>query len=128
MKSYERNGHTVVTLFEEKVKKHPDKVAFVMVDGRQWTFREIDEHSNAIANYLHDIGFRKGDVAALFMENRPEFVCYWLGMAKIGAVAALINFNLRMESLAHCIQVSEAKAIIFGGELTEGEWVGKSYD
>jgi len=119
MKKYEKSGQTVVTLFQEKVKLHPDKIAFAMVDGRQWTFREIDEHSNAIANYYHDNGFRKGDVVALFMESRPEFVCYWLAMTKIGAVAALINFNLRMESLAHCIKVSEAKALIFGGELTE---------
>lgn len=93
----------------------------VMIDERQWTFQEVDEYSNAVANYFHDQGYRKGDVVAIFMESRPEFVFLWLGLAKIGVLSALINFNLRMETLAHCIQISEAKAVIFGTELTEGE-------
>jgi hypothetical protein len=57
------------------------------------------------------------------MENRPKYVCYWLGLSKIGVVAALINFNLRREPLAHCITASESKAMIFGGEMAEGKMV-----
>ena len=41
-------------------------------------------------------------------------------MSKIGVVGALVNFNLRTKSLAHCIQAAEAKAVIFSSELTEG--------
>src|SRR6218665_876975 len=121
MRRYQKNKENVVSLFQKVVKEHPNKVAMVMIDERQWTFREVDEYSNSVANYFHDQGYRKGDVVAIYMENRPEFVFLWLGLAKIGVVSALINFNLRMETLAHCIQISEAKAVIFGAELTEGE-------
>ena len=62
----------------------------------------------------------QGDVVAIFMENCPEFVILWLGLAKIGVVPALINFNLKMKTLAHCISVSEARALIYGSELSEG--------
>ena len=32
---------------------------------------------------------------SLFMESRPEFVGFWLGLAAIGVETALVNFNLR---------------------------------
>jgi acyl-CoA synthetase (AMP-forming)/AMP-acid ligase II len=57
---------------------------------------------------------------ALFMESRPEYVGIWLGLAKIGVVTALINFNLRLETFAHCVNVAGAKSVIFGAELTDG--------
>jgi len=66
-------------------------------------------------------GFHKGDVVALFMESRLEFIGMWLGLAKLGIVTALINFNLRLETLAHCINSSNSKALIYSSELAEGE-------
>lgn len=56
------------------------------------------------------------------MENRPEVVFYWLGLAKIGAVGALINHNLRDKSLLHCIEAGEAHGIVFTQELSSGEF------
>lgn len=64
---------------------------------------------------------QEGDVLALFMENRTQYVGIWLGMAKIGVEAALINFNLRLEALVHCVTISNAKAVVFGSELTDGK-------
>lgn len=55
------------------------------------------------------------------MENRSQYVGLWLGMAKIGVEAALINFNLRLEALVHCVTISNAKAVVFGSELSDGE-------
>lgn len=55
------------------------------------------------------------------MENKSQYVGLWLGMAKIGVEAALINFNLRLESLVHCITISNAKAVVFGSELSDGK-------
>jgi solute carrier family 27 fatty acid transporter 1/4 len=119
MKKYIRENSSIPKIFQETVRKYPNKVAFIY-EGHEWTFRAVDECSNAIANYLLENGYQRDDVIALFMESRPEFVCFWLGMAKIGVIGALINFNLRMESLLHCLQASEAKGLIFGGELIEG--------
>ena len=34
-------------------------------------------------------------MVSLFMESRPEFVGFWLGLAAIGVETALVNFNLR---------------------------------
>ena len=57
------------------------------------------------------------------MESSPQYVCIWLGLTKIGVCPALINFNLREDSLAHCINISEAKAVIYSAGLLEGKCV-----
>lgn len=51
------------------------------------------------------------------MENRPEFVCIWLGLSKIGVIVPLINTNLRLASLLHSITVANCNALIFGNSL-----------
>ena len=54
MRRYYRRGDTAVTLFQQTVKRHPEKVAMVMIDERKWTFRELDLFSNKIANFFYE--------------------------------------------------------------------------
>ncbi|XP_054859660.1 long-chain fatty acid transport protein 1 [Eublepharis macularius] len=116
---HQKSNSNVPKIFQSVVRRHPDKVAMIYeATDDKWTFRRLDEFSNAVANFFSQQGFLPGDVIAIFMESRPEFVGLWLGMAKVGIEAALINFNLRLDSLLYCVKTSGAKAIIFGGELS----------
>ncbi|XP_039370466.1 long-chain fatty acid transport protein 1 isoform X6 [Mauremys reevesii] len=118
LRKHQRTKNTIPKIFHDVVRRHPDKVALIYeANDEKWTFRQLDEYSNAVANFFYQQGFRLGDVIAIFMESRPEFVGLWLGMAKVGIEAALINFNLRLDSLVYCVTTSGAKAVIFGGEL-----------
>jgi len=54
------------------------------------------------------------------MENRPEFVCIWLGLSKLGIITPLINYNLRLNALVHSVKVGNCQALIFSSEFTEG--------
>uniref|UniRef100_A0A3B3CUF9 Arachidonate--CoA ligase n=1 Tax=Oryzias melastigma TaxID=30732 RepID=A0A3B3CUF9_ORYME len=120
VKRHVREKNTIPKIFAETVQRHGDKTALIFEGtGERWTFRQLDEYSNRVANLLLERGFREGDVVALFMENRSQYVGLWLGMAKVGIEAALINFNLRLEALVHCITISNAKAVVFGSELTD---------
>ena len=83
-------------------------------------YPQIEKYSNRVANYFHSLGYKKGDSVAFYMENRPEYIATWLGLAKIGVRPALINYNLKQQSLIHTIQVSSCKAIIYGIELEKG--------
>uniref|UniRef100_A0A667ZUV1 Very long-chain fatty acid transport protein n=1 Tax=Myripristis murdjan TaxID=586833 RepID=A0A667ZUV1_9TELE len=115
-----REKNTIPKIFAETVQRFGDKTALIFEGtGEKWTFRQLDEYSNRVANLLLERGFKDGDVVALFMENRSQYVGLWLGMAKIGVEAALINFNLRLEALVHCVTISNAKAVVFGSELTD---------
>ena len=48
-------------------------------------------------------GIGRGEGVALLMENRPEFLASWMGLAKLGAVTALINTNLTGKALRHAL-------------------------
>uniref|UniRef100_A0A8K9USY1 Very long-chain fatty acid transport protein n=1 Tax=Oncorhynchus mykiss TaxID=8022 RepID=A0A8K9USY1_ONCMY len=114
VKRHLRERNTLPKIFAETVRRHGDKTALIFEGtGEKWSFRQLDEYSNRVANLLLQRGFVEGDVVALFMESRSQYVGLWLGMAKIGVEAALINFNLRLEALVHCVTISNAKAVLY---------------
>jgi len=49
--------------------------------------------------------------------NKPALLFVWLGLLSIGAVPALINFNLTSNSLLHCITIADAKLLLFDSEI-----------
>uniref|UniRef100_A0A671R9Q5 Long-chain-fatty-acid--CoA ligase n=1 Tax=Sinocyclocheilus anshuiensis TaxID=1608454 RepID=A0A671R9Q5_9TELE len=115
-----RNRNTIPSIFAQTVVRHPDKPALVYeATGETWTFSQLDQISNAVAHWALSQGWTAGDVVALFMESRPLQVALWLGLAKVGVEAALINFNLRRDSLLHCMGVSASRALVFGAELVD---------
>ncbi|XP_017356739.1 long-chain fatty acid transport protein 1 [Cebus imitator] len=118
LRRHQRAGHTIPRIFQAVVKRQPERLALVDAGtGECWTFAQLDAYSNAVANLFLQLGFVPGDVVAIFLEGRPEFVGLWLGLAKAGVEAALLNVNLRREPLAFCLGTSGAKALIFGIEM-----------
>ena len=109
---------TVADIIERWARDRPDNVAIYFED-KKYTYREYDAAANRYARWAQAQGVRKGDVVALLMENRPEYLFAWAGLVKIGAVAALINTNLKEKALAHSLAVAEAKHLILGAELAE---------
>uniref|UniRef100_A0A8C5C941 long-chain-fatty-acid--CoA ligase n=1 Tax=Gadus morhua TaxID=8049 RepID=A0A8C5C941_GADMO len=115
-----RNGSNIPSIFAETVNLYPDKPALIYeATGETWTFTQLDQISNSVAHWAQGQGWVSGDVVAIFMESRPLQVALWLGLAKVGVEAALINFNLRRDALLHCVGVSAARGIVFGAELTD---------
>ncbi|XP_026051678.1 long-chain fatty acid transport protein 1b [Carassius auratus] len=120
MHHYISTRSTVPSIFARRVALHPDKPALVEEStGEVWSFSELDRRSNAVAQWAVAQGWRSGDVVAVFMESRPLMVALWLGLAKVGVEPALINFNLRRDSLMHCMDVSGARGMVFGAELLD---------
>jgi fatty-acyl-CoA synthase len=109
---------TIVDIVSGFAGKAPQSTAILYQD-RSVTYRELEEGANRYAHWGAGIDIRRGDVVALLMENRPEFLVAWLGLLKLGAVVALINTNLRGFPLAHSIGVAEARHLILGSELAE---------
>ncbi|XP_073909598.1 long-chain fatty acid transport protein 1 isoform X3 [Castor canadensis] len=120
LRRHRRAGHTIPLIFQAVARRQPERLALVDAgSGACWTFAQLDAYSNAVASIFHRLGFAPGDVVAIFLEGRPEFVGLWLGLAKAGVVAALLNVNLRREPLAFCLGTSGAKGLIYGGEMAE---------
>ena len=111
VKKSEWQNLSVPKMFTQTVKRFPQKVMFYFED-ETWTFQEVEDYSNQVANYFLSKGYSKGDSIALFMENRPEYVATWLGLAKIGVIPALINYNLKDKALTHTVQVAKCTGYV----------------
>ena len=98
--------------------KTPDSIAIYFED-REITYKEFISKANQYSHWFLDNGLKKGDVVALLMENRPEFLMSWIGIAQVGGTTALINTNLTGHPLNHSLSISGAKKLILGKELLD---------
>lgn len=98
---------SAVDFFAERTQQTPDAHALVSTaSGEVLTFRGLDELSNQMAHWLMSRGVRAGDVVVLALAACPSYVALWLGVAKAGATAALVNVQLRGASLAHAVRTA----------------------
>ncbi len=107
---------TIVDIVDGFAAAAPESPA-ILFEGRTVSYGALVALANRYAHWAHAQGIAKGDAVALLMENRPEYIAAWLGLLKVGAVAALINTNLRGGPLAHSIAIAEARHVILGAEL-----------
>ena len=77
-------------------------------EGVNLTYGQMDALANRYAHWAGAAGLRRGEVVALIMPNRLEYLPIWYGLSKVGVVTALINNQLSGEALAHCLTVSGA--------------------
>ncbi len=96
----------------------PDAPAILCQD-RVLSWFDVDQGANRYARWTKELGLKKGDVVALFMDNRPEYILAWLGLIKRGIVAALVNTHLTGLPLSHTLAMAGARHIILGDELSE---------
>ncbi|CAN9507170.1 unnamed protein product [Ophioblennius macclurei] len=111
---YSKKFHGVLDRFLERAAEHPHK-AFLVFEGRTWSYRQADEESNRTARALSG-SVREGDTVAMILGNEPAFVFAWLAAAKLGCAAALLNCNLRSKSLLHCFSCCDAKVLVAGAD------------
>ena len=109
---------TVADLIEEQVDKNPNLIALEYED-KKYTYQQLDQEANKVANWAIDKGYKYGDVISLLMENKPEFLFAWIGLAKIGIITACLNSNIKGKSLSHCIGASKSASIIIGEECLD---------
>ncbi len=117
---------TIVDIVEAKARATPDAPAIYYLD-EVLSYRALDARANAYGHWAIGQGLKRGDCVALLMENRPDFLCCWLGLFKAGLSAALINTNQRGQALAHSVEIAGAKHLIAGVELASCVTDAQSY-
>jgi len=110
--------YTVADRIEEKAAAHPERT-FLVYGDRRLSYGALNIEANRVAHAAAAIGLRTGDVVGLLMENRPEFIITWAGMAKLGIVVALLNTSLRGQSLRHALATTGARHLVAGSECLD---------
>jgi carnitine-CoA ligase len=106
---------TVPAVLDSRAEQLPGQV-MMMVGGAAVTFEQMRQRSRAAASILLDLGIGRGDCVALFTATCPEWIYFWLGAARIGAVSAAVNAANKGDFLVHALGVSRAKVIITDAE------------
>src|ERR1700739_4050401 len=106
---------SVGAVLDRRGEQYPDRV-MMSIGGVDVTFEQMRQRSCAAANALLDLGIGAGDCVALFTATRPEWIYFWLGSARIGAMTAAVNIANKDEFLLHALRLSQAKAIITDAE------------
>ncbi|XP_061553722.1 long-chain fatty acid transport protein 6 isoform X1 [Phycodurus eques] len=110
---------TVLDRFTQQAQRIPDK-PFVIYEGSVHTYKDVEQRSNRLANvFLRKLDVSAGDCVALLMNNEPDFLCVWFGLAKLGCPVAFLNTNLKSRALLHCFGCCGAKAVVVGADLAE---------
>ena len=112
------NAYGAGDRLEERAQKHGGQTALVF-EAERWTYDDWNGAANRVAWWGADQGVARGESVALLMENRPEFLASWMGLAKLGAVTALINTNLTGKALRHALAASKARHLIVGSECLD---------
>jgi acyl-CoA synthetase (AMP-forming)/AMP-acid ligase II len=113
---------TIIEMLERNAGQYPDDIALIELKPsksyRQTiTWREFNDNSNRIANYLRLKGIQKDDKVIHWMRNSIPWLISYFGIIKTGAWAVPLNFRFNARDFQFCAEVAEAKAIILEEEF-----------
>jgi hypothetical protein len=100
-------GKTLEAVVAARKKKEAIKL-----EGRSWTYQELDEQASRVAGGLASLGIQPGDRVAMMLPNIPEFVFTFFGIQKLGAVAVPFNTTYKGREISFILQDSGARAIV----------------
>ena len=92
-------------------RRFGDKIALV-IEGRSFSFRELDELSNALAASLVELGVKPGDRVTLYAPNSWEWIVSYYGALKAAAVINPVNVMLTPAEVAYVTKDCGAKVLI----------------
>src|SRR5690349_10614525 len=104
-------GRNLGFFFDQSVARVPDKVAIIDLFGgkeRRATYRQLDARMNRVASMLARLGVAPGERVAMLIGNRTEFVEFFFGAMRAGAIPLPLNIRAAAATLeyilaqAHC--------------------------
>ena len=105
-------------LLEERAAQIPQKT-FLLFEKESYTYKEMDQNANKVANLIKAFGGGKGKGIGLFMRNSPRYLDVFFGVQKIGMYIVPLNPELKGDGLQYVIDHSDVEFLAVDGELFE---------
>ena len=113
----EKCVHELIT---EQAKKTPDKIALI-TGNKKYTYQEINEKSDALAQKLIDLGVKRQDVVGAYLDRTAYTVISQLAVLKAGGVFLPIDHRYPKDRIDYMLNDCTVKLIITDKELNS-EW------
>ena len=107
--------------FDVVAGEHPDQPAVTIVDAElndvSTSYGELAEASDRVANWLRELGMRRGDAMIVMLNNTIELWQVLLGLLKVGGVAIPTSTLLSDVELHYRVERAAARFTIAPAEL-----------
>ncbi len=98
---------------ERNVSRVPNRTALIDgLTGKIFTYRELNEKVNSMANALRALGIEKGDRVSIYLPNIPEFIIALFANSKIGAISVPFNIMFKKMEIDYILNNSEVKCVV----------------
>ena len=115
----ERNPRrTLPIVIEEQAARFESAPALVSLPA-SLSYRALAQRANRYARWALTQGLVPGSVVCLLLENCPDYMAAWLGLARVGVTTALLNTHLSGAPLLHSIRIVAPRALIAGAGFTD---------
>ena len=112
--------YTWLNGFMRNVRRLSKRPAVIDPDtNRSWTYSELNNEANRLANALAKTGVKKNDVVMCAMRNSPEFAFMYTGPRKIGAILLAANYNLASGEMALLINHNKPKVVFYSANVKD---------
>ncbi|MGD1253395.1 amino acid adenylation domain-containing protein [Mycobacterium seoulense] len=108
---FETPAATLPALVTRRAARSPEAIA-VVYEGREYTYREVDEESNRLAHWLIGQGIGTEDRVAVLLDKSPELVITALGVLKAGAVYLPVDPTYPEDRLNFILGDADAKLVL----------------
>jgi len=102
---------SLVALFDKACASFADKVAYISM-GKEMTYRQLDEGTQAFAGWLQSLGIAPGERVALMMPNMLQYPVALFGTLRAGCVVVNCNPLYTPRELEHQLKDSGATTIV----------------
>jgi fatty-acyl-CoA synthase len=107
-------------LLTNRARLTPDREALLTLPNEvRYTYRELNDRANRLANWMKDLGVGKGDRVSILAHNGIEYLDLFYGLAKIGAILAPLNWRLVARELVYIVNDCEPKVLLCGPEFID---------
>lgn len=108
--------NTIGDGLRRSAKRFVNKEAIIF-DQRRWTYLQLDQAVNRVANFLLQSGLNKGDRVAAYGKNSDAYLLLFLACARAGMIHVPINFALVKDELLYLLNQSGAVALFMDEDL-----------
>ncbi len=115
-------------MFAQVSSQFPDRVCLQIKKGpdwERWTYGQIEDLSLKIGAFLIKAGFKKGDFAAICLENRPEWGIIYLGIMAAGLTCVPFDTQLIGQEIENLINDCAAKVIFVSNTVFQAKKIDK---
>ncbi len=107
----------VADVFREAALYFPQKKALIF-SGASYTYSEMNRIIDGVARYLLSLGASKGDRIALYMANRPEWILFYYGAARIGAITVCVPGAYKKVEMKGVVNNSRSSILVTSEDLS----------